>query len=151
MPRPAEDHTSSSSSSAGGDGDSRSINDATTSTPTIELIPLPNHHEPKINEGKFKWLRGIITDGHLYGIPAWSNHGVLKVRLREDDEECGDDTSEENRRIMGGSSSRVTLLPLPKKNPAVELEPETERFQMSVAAATNNDGEPIFWFISDEL
>mmetsp|Transcript_17566 Transcript_17566/g.26589 ORF Transcript_17566/g.26589 Transcript_17566/m.26589 type:complete len:542 (+) Transcript_17566:48-1673(+) len=31
--------------------------------------------------GKFKWLRGIIWKGYLYGIPAWSNEGILRVDI----------------------------------------------------------------------
>jgi hypothetical protein len=62
----------------------------------ISTIPLPN----KYKEGRFKWLRGIIHDGYLYGIPAWSTHGVLKVRLEP-----------KSRKTRG---PRVKLLPLPK-------------------------------------
>jgi len=62
----------------------------------ISKIPLPNEYK----EGNFKWLRGIIHEGYLYGIPAWSMHGVLKVRL------------EPRSRTTRGQ--RVKLLPLPK-------------------------------------
>ncbi len=68
---------------------------------TISTIPLPNEY--KI--GKFKWLRGIIHDGYLYGIPAWSTHGVLKVRLREKHKH-----KDKHKRTRG---PRVKLLPLP--------------------------------------
>jgi hypothetical protein len=61
----------------------------------INTIPLPNQYK----EGKFKWLRGVIFDGHLYAIPSWSTHGVLKVRL-----------TEESRFTKG---PRVKVLPLP--------------------------------------
>lgn len=63
---------------------------------TLSTIPLPN----AVKEGRFKWLRGIVTHGHLYGIPAWSNHGVLKVRLAQ-------------KKSRGGGGARVTVLPLP--------------------------------------
>jgi len=56
----------------------------------ISTIPLPN----EFHEGQFKWLRGVIYNGCLYGIPAWSTQGVLKVEL---------------------STHQVTVLPLPNK------------------------------------
>ena len=56
----------------------------------ISTIPLPNEY----HEGQFKWLRGVIYNGCLYGIPAWSTQGVLKVEL---------------------STYQVTVLPLPNK------------------------------------
>lgn len=62
----------------------------------ISTISIPNQYK----EGSFKWLRGIIYDKHLYGIPAWSTHGVLKVRL-----------APKSRQTRG---PRVKLLPLPK-------------------------------------
>jgi hypothetical protein len=40
------------------------------------VIPLPFNQT-----GKFKWLRGVIVHNTLYGIPAWFNHGILKVDL----------------------------------------------------------------------
>lgn len=63
---------------------------------TISTIPLPNEYKV----GHFKWLRGIIHDGYLYGIPAWSTHGVLMVRLQE-----------KSKTTRG---PRVKLLPLPR-------------------------------------
>ncbi len=45
----------------------------------VHKIPLPKG----VRMGKFKWLRGIITGGCLYGIPAWSNDGVLKLDLQK--------------------------------------------------------------------
>jgi len=35
--------------------------------------------------GRYKWLRGIVVDDHLFGIPAWNNAGVLKMRLNASD------------------------------------------------------------------
>ncbi len=67
----------------------------------ISTIPLPNEYKV----GKFKWLRGIIHDGYLYGIPAWSTHGVLKVRLQEKHKH-----KDKHKRTRG---PRVKLLPLP--------------------------------------
>jgi len=102
--------------------------------PTIELISLPNH-DTKIKEGNFKWLRGIITDGHLYGIPAWSNHGVLKVRLRSEGPAATADG--EKQQIIG---PRVKLLPLP--NPAAaapESELELESNKSSCQKSVGND------------
>lgn len=43
----------------------------------VHKIPLPS----EVSKGKFKWLRGIICDGYLYGIPAWSNAGILRVDI----------------------------------------------------------------------
>eukprot|EP00986_Skeletonema_menzelii_P003583 scaffold1118_cov150-Skeletonema_menzelii.AAC.29 len=64
------------------------------STPTtkaeIFTIPLPNEFQ----QGKFKWLRGLVYDGSLYAIPAWSKQGVLKCHL---------------------ATQKVTVLPLPHK------------------------------------
>ena len=45
---------------------------------SISTIPLPNEY----HEGHFKWLRGIIYNNNLYGIPAWSTKGVLKLDLQ---------------------------------------------------------------------
>jgi len=42
----------------------------------IRIEPLPDHAAT----GKFKWLRGIIAHGYLYGIPAWANY-VLEVDI----------------------------------------------------------------------
>ncbi len=46
----------------------------------ISTIPLPNEFQ----EGKYKWLRGLVYDGYLFGIPAWSVKGILKVKLHPD-------------------------------------------------------------------
>lgn len=40
----------------------------------VQTIPLPE----SIAGGKYKWLRGILAHGYLYGIPAWAN-SVLQV------------------------------------------------------------------------
>ena len=45
---------------------------------SISTIPLPNEY----HEGHYKWLRGIIYNHNLYGIPAWSTKGVLKLDLQ---------------------------------------------------------------------
>lgn len=60
----------------------------------ISNIPLPMQHR----DGKFKWLRGIIANNHLYGIPAWSTAGVLKADLKES---------------VTSSSAKTYVLPLP--------------------------------------
>lgn len=44
---------------------------------TIDTITLPNEYQG----GKFKWLRGLVFNGCLYGIPAWCGKGVLKMQL----------------------------------------------------------------------
>lgn len=60
----------------------------------ISTIPLPNEYQ----EGKYKWLRGLVYDGYLYGIPAWSIKGILKVKLHE---------------ASNSSTHDVKVLPLP--------------------------------------
>ena len=74
----------------------------------ISTIPLPNEYK----EGNFKWLRGIIHEGYLYGIPAWSTYGILKVRL------------EPRSRVTRGP--RVKLLPLPKEVAYYQTKEETD-------------------------
>lgn len=83
-------HPPSSPSDESDDEDSLKI--PSNDSAIISKIPLPNEY--KI--GYFKWLRGIITNGYLYGIPAWSTNGVLKVRLQK-----------------SGKGRRVQVLPLP--------------------------------------
>ena len=66
----------------------------------ISTIPLPNEYQ----EGHYKWLRGLIYDGYLYGIPAWNVKGILKVAIHpsiSSSSSC--------------SSSRVKVLPLPRE------------------------------------
>jgi len=70
----------------------------TTTTAEITTIPLPN----EIQQGHFKWLRGLVHDGHLYGIPAWNTAGVLKVEL---------------------STQKVNILPLPRSKDNYESDP----------------------------
>jgi len=41
----------------------------------VRTVPLPFS-----SGGKFKWLRGILADGYLYGIPAWAGT-VLQVDI----------------------------------------------------------------------
>ena len=33
------------------------------------------------NGGRFKWLREVVCNGYLYGIPAWATTGVLRVDI----------------------------------------------------------------------
>jgi hypothetical protein len=60
----------------------------------ISTIPLPNEYQ----KGHFKWLRGLVHNGYLYGIPAWNVKGVLKVRLNPS---------------LKGKGKRIQVLPLP--------------------------------------
>lgn len=53
--------------------------------PTVRTIKLPSH----MQKGQYKWLRGIVAHDHLYGIPAWSNEGVLKVSLTNHHDDDG--------------------------------------------------------------
>ena len=44
----------------------------------VRTIPLPLESVLPLcqaNGGRFKWLRGVVCDGYLYGIPAWSTAG----------------------------------------------------------------------------
>jgi DNA-binding beta-propeller fold protein YncE len=66
----------------------------------VHKIPL----SPEISKGKFKWLRGIICDGYLYGIPAWSNAGILRVDI----------DSYWKRRQIPRSDDIVQILTLPE-------------------------------------
>lgn len=70
----------------------------TPSTPSskaeISTIPLPNEYQ----KGQFKWLRGLVHDEYLYGIPAWNVKGVLKVNLHPS---------------SLGDKERIKILPLP--------------------------------------
>ena len=46
----------------------------------VRTIPLPPESVLPLcqaNGGRFKWLRGVVCDGYLYGIPAWATAGVL--------------------------------------------------------------------------
>ena len=48
---------------------------------SISTLPLPYEYRM----GRFKWLRGIIRNGFLYGIPCWSTGGVLRMTLATGD------------------------------------------------------------------
>jgi len=65
----------------------------------ISTIVLPSEYQ----QGQFKWLRGLVHNGCLYGIPAWNTKGVLKVQL---------DTNE------------VQVLPLPRESSIYETASE---------------------------
>jgi hypothetical protein len=69
-----------------------------TSAAEVRTIPLPNEFQ----QGKFKWLRGLVYDGCLYAIPAWSTKGVLKLDL---------------------ATEKVTVLPLPHEPSHYETAP----------------------------
>lgn len=69
-----------------------------TSKAEICTIPLPQEYQ----QGKFKWLRGLVYNGYLYAIPAWSTKGILKVNL---------------------ASHNVSVLPLPREASYYESEP----------------------------
>ena len=64
----------------------------------IRTIPLPSY----VAGGKFKWLRGILADGYLYGIPAWADC-VLQVDI----------DAIWKRRQTKDDVDAVKLLPLP--------------------------------------
>ena len=79
----------------------------------IRIEPLPE----TVANGQFKWLRGIIANGYLYGIPAWANC-VLEVdidamwgrRSLQDQQTCdGTGTAAKSHPI-------INLIPLPKNH-----------------------------------
>lgn len=70
----------------------------------MHTIPLP--HE--IAEGQFKWLRGIIASGCLYGIPAWSQDGILRVDIASYWKDKESNSLEEDL------TSYATVVPLPE-------------------------------------
>ena len=65
----------------------------------IRIEPLPPH----VADTKFKWLRGIIAHGYLYGIPAWADC-VLEVDI---DAMWG-------RRELKDGQDLINLIPLPE-------------------------------------
>ena len=66
-------------------------------------IPLPQ----RIVDREMKWLRGIISNGYLWAIPAWAD-SVLCVDL---DAYWGRRTLEE------GQADPIRLIPLPEGHP----------------------------------
>jgi hypothetical protein len=70
-----------------------------------KLYKKLHYHEKKphttffeYQKGQFKWLRGLVHDQYLYGIPAWNVKGVLKVNLHPSSH---------------GDKDRISILPLP--------------------------------------
>ncbi len=87
----------------------------------INMLRLPSYitNNAKKDGGKhkdhqFKWLRGIINNNFLYGIPAWAKDGVLKVNIHEWSKWREANPS---RRIIDGddelSNRLVTTIPFP--------------------------------------
>ena len=78
-------------------------------------IPLPK----TTTKGKFKWLRGIICDNCLYGIPAWSNDGVLKLDLNKlwkgHKREEFNVKSKNTQKSETDEEGLVTIIPLPEE------------------------------------
>ncbi len=101
----------------------------------IHTIPLPK----SITKGKFKWLRGIICNDCLYGIPAWNNDGVLKLDLKKfwehynqknfdgrvtyDDNDCED---------------LVSIIPLPDEFHNLQEDKKPSRWLWHGAAVNSN-------------
>lgn len=69
----------------------------------MKTIPLP---ESIVNRN-MKWLRGIISDGYLWAIPAWANK-VLCVDI---------DAFWGRRKLPEGQTDVVNLIPLPEEHP----------------------------------
>ena len=64
-------------------GDSKQKEGRANASYTINYLPLPSSMASAKNDKshQFKWLRGIIANEKLFGIPAWFN-GVLSVDIR---------------------------------------------------------------------
>lgn len=69
----------------------------------LKIIPLPE----RIQKRQMKWLRGIISDGYLWAIPAWAD-SVLCVDL---------DAFWGRRELPEGQTDVVNLIPLPDEHP----------------------------------
>ena len=97
---------------------------STTPYYQINMLRLPSYitNTAKRDGGKhkdhhFKWLRGIICNDYLYGIPAWSKDGVLKVNIHEWSKWI---ESNPSRRIIDNddllSNKLVTTIPFPEEH-----------------------------------
>jgi hypothetical protein len=79
----------------------------------MHTIPLP----ASIAQGQFKWLRGIIWENYLIGIPAWSQAGVLWVDIgsywEKKQMNGGVDQNEEGE-ARSRNENFATVLPLPE-------------------------------------
>ncbi len=73
----------------------------------IHTIPLPKNSYN--TSTKYKWLRGIICNDYLYGIPAWSNDGVLRLDLHELWK------SYESKEEYDTENDIVSIIPLPEE------------------------------------
>jgi hypothetical protein len=89
----------------------------------MHTIPLP----PSISQGQFKWLRGIIWDRYLIGIPAWSQDGVLwvdidsyweeELKQKQRNNNSAEENSEEDEddyKIPSQQKMFASVLPLPE-------------------------------------
>lgn len=97
----------------------------------IHLIPLPK----SVQEGKFKWLRGIICNGCLYGIPAWSNDGILKLdieKLWKNYDESEQESHNHNHNDV------VSIIPLPEIFHNQNIENKPHRWLWHGAALNSN-------------
>ena len=93
-----------------------------TTTASISTISVPLPYR----EGHFKWLRGIIVQNYLYGIPSCSPHGVLKVPLLpsspppptatnndEEKESSSDNNQHQSNSRRRKKQPKVQILPFP--------------------------------------
>ncbi|KAL3921861.1 MAG: hypothetical protein SGILL_002523 [Bacillariaceae sp.] len=69
----------------------------------LTTIPLPK----QVADTSMKWLRGIISGGYLWAIPAWAD-SVLCVDI---------DAFWKRRPLAEGETDYVKLVPLPKSHP----------------------------------
>jgi hypothetical protein len=85
----------------------------------VHMLPLPSSVAPRSNSNKdhqFKFLRGIITNSTLFGIPSWSKEGVLVVDIAAWSEWRRDHPGEW---IVGDEEAAVkfvSVLPLPNES-----------------------------------
>ena len=103
----------------------------------MHSIPLP----PDIAKGQFKWLRGIIWQNYLYGIPAWSQHGILRVDIASFWNDMHAIGSVDINAIAQGIEVEVekdvykyaTVIPLPK-----EYQPNNDDSSTSSASSSSS-------------
>lgn len=95
------------------DTDTDTDNDTNDTEQQYEMhtIPLP----PSIAKGQFKWLRGIIWKDYLYGIPAWSQDGILRVDIASFWKDKDNNSSSNiNTTNHDTESLYATAIPLPE-------------------------------------
>ena len=97
----------------------------------IHMIPLPK----SVQEGKFKWLRGITCNNRLYGIPAWSNDGILELDIEKLWKNYDENEIEWHNRHH---DDVVSIIPLPETFHNQSIENKPTRWLWHGAALNSN-------------